>query len=696
MQTPFAGIAPEDLLIDQAKVELKALAKIIEHHDQLYYLEDAPEVSDSEYDALRRRNGKIEQRFPDLILMTSPSKRVGIEIPAMSGFAKVKHDTPMLSLDNAFDDQDVEDFCGRVRRFLNLSPETQIDIFAEPKIDGLSASLLYVNGTLHTAATRGDGLVGEDITKNVKTINDVPHTLRGSKIPGRIEIRGEIYMTHSDFNDLNENRLAAGENVFANPRNAAAGSVRQLDPNVTAKRSLHFFAYTLSDVSGLETQQALIQQLESWGFVVNRHTTLCKSVADVMVRYSEFETLRAKLDYDIDGIVYKVNRMDWQERLGFVSRSPRWAIAHKFPPEQGQTILESIDIQVGRTGALTPVAHLHPITIGGVVVSRATLHNQDEIERKDIREGDTVIIQRAGDVIPQVVRIIQDKRPKGSEKYKFPDHCPACGSLAVRPEGEVVCRCTGGLFCPAQVVLRLHHFVSKGAFDIEGFGYKHIEMFYKEGLIQSVVDIFKLEEKDKKSLIPLRLREGWGKKSADNLFKAIEDKRTIGLDRFIYALGIPGIGQTTAKLLARYYLSYESWKSKMLSPNAVEELEDISGIGEKTAKDILDFFKEPHNQDILDQLQQEITIEDAKPIGNIDSPIAGKTVVFTGTLTAFSRSEAKAKAESLGAKVSGSVSVKTDYVVVGEDPGSKATKAKELGVAILSEQDWLDLISTAG
>lgn len=690
----------------QAPEEIKRLTAEILSHDKRYHLEDNPVISDSAYDALRQRLEALEARFPHLVQPDSPSKRVGA--PISSGFKKVKHSQPMLSLDNAFDVEDVRNFFDRVRRFLGLTGQDVIEMVAEPKIDGLSASITYVNGILKTGATRGDGIMGEDITVNLKTIKDIPHQLKGNRIPAEVSIRGEVYLMLDDFNQMNRDREKAGENVFANPRNAAAGSLRQLDARITADRPLRFLAYACVDGGGnhFATDEDIILQLKSWGFPIPGYR-LCRSEADVMAYYAALNELRAAMGYDIDGAVYKINRLDWKERLGDVARSPRWALAHKFPPEQGQTILEAIDIQVGRTGALTPVAHLKPINIGGVIVSRATLHNEDEIARKDIRARDTVMIQRAGDVIPQVVAVIKEKRLPDSLPYVFPNVCPACGSEAVRKEDEAARRCTGGLICPAQAALRLHHFVSKHGFDIEGLGFKHIEMFYQEGLLKTPVDLFRLQQRDQESLTPLHLREGWGQKSAKNLFKAIEDRREMSLERFIYALGIPQIGQTTARLLAQTYGSYGKWRRSMQeavqSPDsqAYLDLINIDGIGESTARDLCAFFHEPHNQRILDELAGtdekpgEVRVLDALKPATPNSPIAGKTVVFTGTLMLLSRAEAKARAERLGAKVASAVSAKTDYVILGENPGSKAKKAHELGVQILDEAQWLKLIAKA-
>lgn len=687
----------ENLTEAEAKTELERLAALIAHHDRLYYLEDQPEVSDAEYDDLRLRNAEIEKRFPELIRTDSPSLRVGV---ALAGpFKKVRHRKPMLSLDNGFEDQDVYDFVDRVRRFLGLSPEDPIEMVAEPKIDGLSATLEYDKGHFKLGATRGDGEEGEDITANLKTIQDIPHLISDSDFPKMTEIRGEVYMGHQDFMAMNEARAAKGEAQFANPRNAAAGSVRQLDSTITASRPLKFFAYACDDYApfGVKTHWEYLEKLKGWGFTTNPLARLCQDVEEILAYYRELEAQRADLPYDIDGIVYKVNRIDWQTRMGSSARAPRWALAHKFPAQKAQTHLDDILIQVGRTGALTPVAVLQPVTVGGVVVSRASLHNEDEIARKDVRVGDAVMIQRAGDVIPQIVGVVLDKRPATSKPFEFPHQCPVCGSHAIRLPGEVARKCIGGLICPAQAALRLRHFVSRDGYDIEGFGAKHVLAFYKEGLVRFPQDIFTLETRDQKSLTPLRNREGWGPLSAQNLFKAIEARRKISLHRFIYALGIPQIGQATAKLLARHYLSYSAWKEAMVeakdhSSEAYETLVSIDGVGPSVSEDLIAFFDEPHNLEVLDALVKEVTVLDEVPPTVGSSPLAGKTIVFTGGLQRMSRPEAKVRAEALGAKVASSVSSKTDYVVIGEDAGSKAKKAQELGVKILTEDEWLKMI----
>ncbi len=683
----------EDLNRAEAAAELARLAAEIQHHDTLYYQQDDPEISDADYDALRRRNEAIEARFPDVILPESPSHRVGARPSA--GFGEVAHSVPMLSLSNAFADEDVAEFLARIRRFLNLAPEAALDILAEAKIDGLSLSLRYEAGELVQAATRGDGTKGENVTANVRTVGDLPARLKGKGWPEAIEVRGEVFMRRDDFFALNARQEAAEAKAFANPRNAAAGSLRQLDAKVTASRPLHFIAYHWGELSAPigAGMWEIRQRLADWGFQVNEPASLCHDLDEVLAFYRATMAARADLAHDIDGVVYKIDSLALQERLGFVSRAPRWAIAHKFPAEQAQTLLKAIDIQVGRTGALTPVARLEPITVGGVVVSNATLHNEDEIARKDVRVGDTVIVQRAGDVIPQVVSVVKDKRPKGSRKYKFPETCPVCQSHAVREPDEAVRRCTGGLICPAQAVERLKHFVGRNAFDIEGLGTKHIVAFWDDGLIETPADIFRLKAREAE----IAAREGWGGKSAENLIASIEARRRVPLERFVYALGIRQVGQATAKLLA---LNYETLDAVIRSMNeaadpegpAFGDLLNIDGIGPGVAAEIVGFFTEPHNREVLEDLQRELTVEAAKAPDDTDSPVAGKTVVFTGTLETMSRGEAKAGAESLGAKVAGSVSKKTDYVVVGADAGSKARKAADLGVTTLSEAEWLTLI----
>lgn len=700
------GAKPVDQLSQsEAEAELARLAAEIAEHDKRYYQQDAPSISDAEYDSLQRRNSAIEKRFPDLIRADSPSQRVGAA--PSTRFAKVRHSRPMLSLDNAFDDEDVNNFFGKVRRFLNLGADDKIEIVAEPKIDGLSVSARYERGRLVQGATRGDGAEGEDITANLRVIADIPKVIKG-KCPDVLEVRGEVYMSRDSFMALNEQRMEDGEPLFANPRNAAAGSLRQLDPAITAKRPLHFFAYAGGEITGGigDTHWEFLERLRAWGFEVNPLSRLLSSPEQAIKFHADVGTSRPRLPYEIDGVVYKINRFDWQERLGMVSRAPRWAIAHKFPAEQAQTLLNDIRISVGRTGVLTPFAVLEPVGVGGVMVSRATLHNEDEVARKDFRAGDTVIVQRAGDVIPQVVAVVMDKRPKNAKPFVMPDHCPVCNSLAVRKEGEAARRCTGGLICSTQAVERLIHFASRDAFDIEGLGERNIAAFWEDGLIKTPGDIFRLKQKED----ALLNREGWGAKSVENLLAAIENRRTISLERFIYALGIPQVGQATARLLASRYDSLKHWRDSMVQAAAERHLApeerkpenvgvtyadlcNISGIGTSMADDITAFFMEEHNETVLDDLDKELEVEDFKHPTTTGSKVAGKTVVFTGTLHTMTRNEAKARAESLGAKVAGSVSAKTDYVVIGDDAGSKADKAKALGVTILSEDEWVKLIA---
>jgi DNA ligase (NAD+) len=687
----------------EAASELAGLAAEIAHHDELYYRKDQPEISDAAYDALRARNEEIEARFPHLIRDDSPSLRVGAA--PVGAFGKVAHHVPMLSIDNAFTEEKVEAFLASARAFLGLAPDESIDVTAEPKIDGLSITLRYERGKLVQGATRGDGYEGEDVTANVRTIGDIPKVISAKDFPAAFEARGEIYMRHADFERLNATQAEQGLKVFANPRNAAAGFVRQLDPSVTAKRPLRFFAYGWGEVDSLpaDTQWGFYQALSSWGFPVNPLMRLTSSVAEMLMTYRQIEERRAELGYDIDGVVYKINRFDLQRRLGFRTRTPRWALAHKFPAEKATTVLRDIDIQVGRTGALTPVAKLDPVTVGGVVVQNATLHNEDEIVRKDIRIGDTVVVQRAGDVIPQILGVVQEKRPKGARRFIFPEVCPACGSHATREinpntgKEDAVRRCTGGLICPAQRVERLKHFVSRNAFDIEGLGEKHIKAFYEDGLIQSPPDIFTLQARDKRASSKLAEREGWGETSAAKLFAAIEARRNIRLDRFIYSLGIRHVGETTAKLLARNYGTAEAFLKAMKEAagnregEAFAELDNIEQIGPAVALAIADFFAEPHNVAVVEDLLKEVRPEPLEAIDHA-SPISGKTVVFTGTLERMTRSEAKARAERLGAKVAGSVSKSTDYVVAGPGAGSKLKNAEALGVQVLTEDEWLTLI----
>ena len=700
-----SGIDVDDLTREQAELELARLAVEIAGHDQRYYQDDAPTVSDAEYDQLRLRNAAIETRFPDLVREDSPSGRVGAA-PAEK-FDKVTHAVPMLSLGNAFNDDDVREFCDRIRRFLGLEAEERVDVTAEPKIDGLSASLRYEGGRLVLGATRGDGQVGENVTANLRTVQDIPDMLAGEGWPDVVEVRGEVYMSHADFAELNVRQEADGKPPFANPRNSAAGSLRQLDSNITAQRPLRFFAYAWGEMSAepFETQADAIAGLGGWGFSTNPLFKRCADVDEMLAVYRDIEEQRASLGYDIDGVVYKVDRLDWQKRLGFRSRAPRWAIAHKFPAEKATTVLKGIDIQVGRTGQLTPVARLEPVTVGGVVVSNTTLHNEDEIARKDIRIGDTVIVQRAGDVIPQVVGPVLEKRPKDAEPFVFPDICPACGSQAVRElnpktgKHDAARRCTGGLICPAQRVERLKHFVSRTAFDIEGLGAKQVEAFYEDGLVAQPADIFTLAARDERSLKKLKDREGWGETSVANLFAAIDERRTVGLDRFIFALGIRHVGETTGRLLARTYGTIDAFVEAMekagdTESDAYKELVAVDGIGDVVAEAVAQFFAEAHNRDVLSALLEEVS---PSPLEQADtsSEVAGKTVVFTGTLERMTRSEAKARAEGLGAKVSGSVSAKTDFLVAGPGAGSKLKKAEELGVTVLTEDDWLAMAEQA-
>ena len=772
--------------LDQAAAiaEYARLAADIARHDTLYFTSDAPEISDADYDALRLRLTAIEARFPALATPGSPSHRVGAA-PA-GGFGKIRHTVAMLSLGNAFTGEDVTEFVRRVERFLDT---TGIAFTAEPKIDGLSISIRYEHGTLTTAATRGDGTEGENVTANIRTVKEIPHTLNGKNVPAVIDVRGEIYLGHADFAALNAAQEAAGEKIFANPRNAAAGSLRQLDASITAARPLRFFAYTWGEATTLPaaTQKGVIDAYSRWGLPVNPLTRVCANAAQMLAFYREMAEQRSSLGYDIDGVVYKLNALNDQQRLGFVSRSPRWAIAHKFPAEQATTTLESIDIQVGRTGALTPVAKLAPVTVGGVVVSNATLHNEDEITRKDVRVGDTVVVQRAGDVIPQVVRVILEKRVPTAIPYQFPKLCPACGSAAVREaddgseEAGVVRRCTGGLICPAQAKERLKHFVSRNAFDIEGLGDERIELFYADGRIMQPADIFTLEARDARSQKRLTGQKGFGARSVDNLFQSINARRTISLQRFLYALGIRHIGETTARDLAASFGSWPAVKdavnraisgrpgrdwlmftsipglgqktaeatlakltakagnlkasSLFDEPLAVRlaglsiatpkpakaiadafggdadaliatatraateapgdgylELVTAPGIGQAAADALTAFFSEAHNTRAVDDLVTQLTILPYEAPVKRASPVTGKTVVFTGTLSRLSRNEAKAQAERLGAKVASAVSKKTDYVIAGADAGSKLDKARELGVAVLTEDEWIELV----
>ncbi len=711
--------AIKNLTVLEAESELEWLAKEIARHDLLYNTNDQPEISDAEYDALRRRNAEIEAFFPELIREDSPSHRVGA--PISEKFEKSVHAQVMLSLDNAFSFEDVSEFIERVRRFLRL-PKTQVlEITAEPKIDGLSLSLRYEKGRLVRAATRGDGYVGENVTVNARTIYDIPKILQGN-FPDILEVRGEVYMERKDFQELNMKQQGEGKLAFANPRNAAAGSLRQLDSRITASRKLKFFAYAWGEVSEMpaESQIVMMKKLREYGFIINPFTKVFKTLKEIISYYHDIEELRHSLSYDIDGIVYKVNDLMLQVRLGFVSRSPRWAIAHKFSAEKAMALLEGIDIQVGRTGALTPVARLAPITIGGVVITNASLHNEDYIkgighkgepirEGRDIRVGDTVIVQRAGDVIPQIVDIVAAKRPKDASAFVFPHLCPACGSHAVREVGEAVRRCTGGLICSAQAIERIRHFVSRNAFDIEGLGKKQVEFFFHvqdETLcIHTPADIFTLQRRQEKSLTRLENMEGFGTVSVRKLYDAINARRKIPLSRFLFALGIRHVGEVNARRLARAYQNYFAFETAAMATimscdkeneqgnEAWIELTSIEGIGPQVGSSIIDFYQEAHNREVLSVLLNEVTPLDEELVMTDFSPIAGKIIVFTGTLARMSRDEAKALAERLGAKTSGSLSKKTDLLVAGIGAGSKLAKAQELGVEVIDEEAWLQLIA---
>jgi len=692
------AIPVERLSEKQAKAEHARLAAELAEHDRRYYQEDRPIISDAEYDALRRRFEAIEARFPRL--RTAESLRVGAAPAAR--FAKIRHAVPMLSLDNAFDDEDVGRFVDRIRRFLNLRESEPLLFTAEPKIDGLSMSLRYEQGRLACAATRGDGAEGEDVTANVRTIAEVPQTLKCRDAPEVCEVRGEIYMTKADFLALNQRQQAAGEPVFANPRNSAAGSVRQKDPAVTAARPLAFFAHGWGEMSKMpaQTQSGMLKFFSSCGFNTNPLIKLCRSVEELCAYHRALEQRRAQLAYDIDGVVYKVERIDWQERLGFVSRSPRWALAHKFPAEKATTIVKAIEIQVGRTGALTPVAKLEPVNVGGVVVQNATLHNEDEIARLDVRVGDTVIVQRAGDVIPQVLGVVAARRPHDAKPYHFPKICPCPLRTPVVREstatGEVgaVARCSGEFACPYQKIEHLKHFVSRRAFDIEGLGEKQIELFFKKGWIAEPADIFELEKHNKK--FRLQEEEGFGEVSVRNLFNAIRARRVVPLDRFIYALGIRHVGDTTALALARGYGSWKAFYDACIKlaegdEEARQEMDALDQIGDTVIESLAAYFREKHNVGIVERLIKHVRVRDAeKPA---DSPVAGKTVVFTGSLERMTRDEAKAMAERLGAKVAGSVSKKTDYVVAGPGAGSKLDAARKLGIKVLDEDEWFRLVA---
>ncbi len=701
---------PVDTLTEtQAREELARLADVLAKANDAYHRDDAPQITDADYDALKARNAAIEARFPELKRDDSPSEQVGAA-PA-DGFSKITHAVRMLSLSNVFDDAEVAEFDDRIRRYLGLKADAPLKYTAEPKIDGLSLSLRYEGGKLVQAATRGDGAVGENVTANARTIDDIPVTLKDA--PDVLEVRGEVYMSHADFEALNKRQAEQGAKTFANPRNAAAGSLRQLDSSITKSRPLRFFAYAWGEVSEAlaDTQKGAIDRLAELGFSTNPLTALCDGPAEMQAHYDRIEQKRASLGYDIDGVVYKVNDLDLQRRLGFRSTTPRWATAHKFPAELAWTTLENIEIQVGRTGALSPVARLTPVTVGGVVVSNATLHNEDYIKGldskgqeirggKDIRIGDWVQVYRAGDVIPKVADVDLSKRPKGAEPYVFPMECPECGSEAIREEGDAVRRCTGGLICPAQAVEKLKHFVSRAAFDIEGLGAKQVEQFYRDGWIREPADIFTLQDRYGSGVKQLKNREGWGEKSAENLFQAIEDKQTIPFGRVLFALGIRHVGEQASNLIARSYGSWNAFTGAMDGAKDCEgpewdNLLAIDGVGEVMARSLVTAFAQDHERDSIDRLTAHLTIEEAAAPATDGSPVAGKTVVFTGTLEKMTRAEAKARAEALGAKVSGSVSAKTDLLVAGPGAGSKAKKAEELGIETIDEDGWLELIGDA-
>jgi len=699
---------PKDLTPEQARQELARLAAILGGANLAYHQNDAPDISDAEYDRLKQRNAAIEAAFPDLVRDDSPSLQVGA--PAADGFSKITHTVRMMSLANAFDDDELFDFRDRIKRYLGQEDGDPIALTAEPKIDGLSLSLRYEQGLLVSAATRGDGQVGENVTANARTIADIPHTIENA--PDVLEVRGEVYMSHRDFADLNARHTSRGGKVFANPRNAAAGSLRQLDAAITADRPLCFFAYSWGELSQplADTQMGAIERLAEMGFKTNPLTRLCDRVEDLLDHYRMIEEQRATLGYDIDGVVYKVNDLALQSRLGFRATTPRWAIAHKFPAELAWTTLAGIDIQVGRTGALSPVARLTPVTVGGVVVSNATLHNEDYIigrdgngdpirDGKDIRVGDWVQVYRAGDVIPKIADVDLTKRPDAAQPFVFPDQCPECGSPAIREEGDAVRRCTGGMICPAQAVERLKHFVSRKAFDIDGLGAKQIEMFFGDDVlpIREPADIFTLETRDGANLAKLKNRDGWGDKSAKNLFQAIEDKKQIGFGKCLFALGIRHVGEVAANLIAMHYGDWDSFAVAMQDAQnpdsaAYHDLIAIDGFGQVMAQSLLAAFAPGAERDGIDRLVAHLTILPAERPKTDGSPVAGKTVVFTGTLERMSRSEAKAKAESLGAKVAGSVSAKTDLLVAGPGAGSKAKKAADLGIETIDEEGWLTLI----
>ncbi|MFN4058830.1 MAG: NAD-dependent DNA ligase LigA [Roseinatronobacter sp.] len=690
----------------QARLELARLAELLAQANLAYHRDDAPFLSDADFDALKARNSAIEARFPDLMRPDSPSTQIGAQVAG--GFGKIRHARRMLSLANAFSAEDVADFVSGIRRFLGLADTAPLAFTAEPKIDGLSLSLRYERGVLVHAATRGDGETGEDVTPNARTISDIPSRLSGA--PDLLEVRGEVYMSHADFAALNASARGAGAKSFANPRNAAAGSLRQLDASITRTRPLRFFAYAWGETSAplAQTQAEAVARLSQLGFATNPLMALCDTQADLLAHYATIEKQRAGLGYDIDGVVYKVNDLALQDRLGLRSTTPRWAIAHKFPAQTAWTQLEAIEIQVGRTGALSPVARLAPVTVGGVVVSNATLHNEDYIagrdsrgnpirEGRDIRVGDWVEIYRAGDVIPKIRDVDVSRRPSDTAPFVMPDYCPECRSPALRDPGDSVRRCTGGMICPAQAVERLKHFVGRGAFDIEGFGAKQVEMFYTDDLlpVRRPTDIFSLEARDANNLARLRNRSGWGEKSASNLFAAIAERRTIPLARFLYALGIRHVGETSAGVLALHYITWPNFRAAMTaaqdpSGQAWAELLSIDGVGAVMATSLVAAFVAEGEE--IDALASVLMITPATPPA-AESPVAGKTVVFTGTLERMTRAEAKARAEALGAKVAGSVSARTDFLIAGPGAGSKAAKAAELGVTVLDEDAWLAMIA---
>ena len=688
MAEPLSDMAA--LSATEATVQWQQLAAEIKRHDELYYNHDAPEITDADYDSLRRQLEALEARFPELKTASSPTQQVGAA-PTRK-FSKLTHRQPMLSLSNIFDEQECAEFLARIRKFLSLPAETPLDMMCEPKIDGLAINLLYEKGELISAATRGDGAIGEDVTPNIRTVKNIPHRLTGAA-PDLVEIRGEIFIDTAEFQKLNAQRQEDGEAVFANPRNAAAGSLRQLDPAITASRPLRFFGYGLGDAQPalepvLKTQSALRAQLREWGFETNEPSLLSADPAAILDYFNAMRAKRHDLAFEIDGIVYKVDRFDWQERLGFVARSPRWATAHKFPAELARTRVEDILIQVGRTGTLTPVAKLQPVAVGGVIVSRSTLHNEDEIQRKDVRVGDLVVLQRAGDVIPQIVSVVESERPADSVPFVFRDTCPECGSSAIRKEGEVARRCTGGLICPAQAIERIKHFISRNALNIEGLGDKTIRDFYRLGWVTKPSHLFSLGD-FKAELLTM---EGWGEKSVTNLFEALDKAKTISLDKFIYALGIRQIGQATARKLAQFYGTWDHFAQAMQEAQdqtsvTYGDLVAIESIGVAVAADLIAFFAEAHNRTETETLNHFMVIEPFVEHVTHNHKISGKIVVFTGTLEHMTRAEAKATAERLGAKVTGSVSAKTDYLVAGADAGSKLKEARKLDVTVLTEDE---------